>query len=360
MAIDSKIRQIIAENGHIKIDEMMREVLSLHSNSYYKTLKNIGSDSDFITSPEISQLFGEIIAIWAITKWKKIGRPDEFILLELGPGTGSLIHDFLRVCNIEPDFLRTMEIYLYDINLNFISKQREKLAPLKKEIKWIDNFENLPSKPLIVIANEFFDALPIKQYIKVKKYWFEYIFITDPFTGNIQYNKMSIPEHLQIQLDMEHVNANDGAVFEESIESLAIIRELSRHVKNHGGSALIIDYGYNIKAENRKRSQYNSTLQAMKNHKYWPIIDTLGEADITAHVDFNALEKAAREQKIVKFDYCTQREFLLNYGIELRSKILQKSLSQEEHYIIDKQVERLVSPSMMGELFKVLSFTSLK
>lgn len=360
MAIDSKIRQVIAENGHIKIDEMMRQVLSVHSSSYYKSIKNIGSDSDFITSPEISQLFGEMIAIWAITQWEKIGKPDKFILLELGPGTGSLMHDFLRVSNIEPNFLQAAEIYLYDINPNFINKQREKIAPLSKEIKWINNFENLPSKPLIIVANEFFDALPIKQYIKVKKHWFEYVFITDPFTGSIKYDKMSVPKNLQIQLDIEHINANDGAVFEESIESLVIIRKLSCHIENYNGAALIIDYGYNIKAENRKRSQYNSTLQAMKNHKYWPIIDTLGEADITSHVDFNALEKAAREQKIVKFDYCTQREFLLNYGIELRSKILQKSLPQEEHYILDKQVERLTSPSMMGELFKVLSFTSLK
>ncbi len=356
MAIDSKIRQIINTNGHIKIDDMMRQVLSTHSNSYYKTLKNIGKGSDFITSPEISQLFGEMIALWTISQWEKIGKPEKFILLELGPGTGRLMHDLLRVSNVEPDFFKSLEIYLYDINPHFIQKQKENLAHFNLNMKWITNFDNMLELPMIVVANEFFDALPIKQYTKVKKYWFECVLINDPITGNIKYHKIAAFKNLQLQLDVEHINANDGAIFEESVESLIIMRKISHHIKKYTGSALIIDYGYNIKAEIRKRSQYNATLQAMKNHKFWPIIDSLGEADITAHVDFNALEKASREQNITEFNYCTQREFLLDYGIDLRCELLQKNLSKEEGKILNKQVTRLTSGMMMGELFKVLSF----
>ena len=364
MPIDAKIRHFIKENGYIKIDEMMKQVLSIHGESYYRNVKNIGSEGDFITSPEISQLFGETIALWAIRQVQNIERqylvqPKKFALVELGPGRGTMMRDLLRASKVVPEFFDRVEIYLYEINPHFIKKQKENLAAFNKNITWIDNFAGLPKIPTIIISNEFFDALPVKQYFKVKDQWYEHVFIIDSVTEQIKYSKIDIHINLRTQLSLDHIHAKDGAIFEESIETLDIIRTLSKHIKNYRGAALIIDYGYNIEPRKRKREQYNSTLQAIKNHRYTPIIDTLGEADLTAHVDFNAIEKAAKEQGIKEFNYGSQRDFLLFYGIEIRCEILRRNLPEQERYILDNQLQRLTAPHFMGELFKVLEFSNI-
>jgi SAM-dependent MidA family methyltransferase len=354
MAIDFGIRNIIKSDGHIKIDDMMREVLRAHSDSYYRKIRNIGIKGDFITSPEISQLFGEMIGLWAIEKWQQLGRPGRFTLLELGPGQGKLMQDFLRVAKLVPEFYKAAEIYLLEINQYFIKKQRARLEQFDKEITWISDVKKLPEDPLIIIANEFFDALPIKQYVKVKTKWFESVLVVDPVDGRIKYSKMAIKDLLQKQLLLDHPNAQDGAILEESVESLDITRILSKHLKSYCGAALIIDYGYDINTETRDRGQYNSTLQAVKNHQYSSIIETLGEADVTAHVDFNALKKAAYEQAVRDCFVSSQREFLLKYGIELRLSELKKKVTTEQADILNKQVFRLISEKQMGQLFKVL------
>ncbi|GAB4163092.1 MAG: class I SAM-dependent methyltransferase [Rickettsiaceae bacterium] len=357
MPIDSDIRNAIAENGYIKVDEMMRRVLSMSSQSYYRSVKNIGSSGDFITSPEISQLFGEMVALWALEQWQKLGSPSQFSLIELGPGQGKLMGDLLRASKVLPQFLEAAKIFLFEINPHFIKKQQQNLEQFGKDIKWIESFDSLPQLPTIIIANEFFDALPIKQFIKIKDTWFESVLITDPVDGQIKYDRIEVHKNLQMQLKADHKQAKDGAVIEESVESLEITRVLSKYIFDYRGAALIIDYGYNIAAENRTRGQYNPTLQAIKNHQYWPIIDTLGEADLTAHVDFNALIKASHEQGISSFSYFSQREFLLKYGIELRGNMLKQNLLQHEKEIIDRQISRLTSEKGMGELFKVLELS---
>ncbi|MCF8494749.1 MAG: class I SAM-dependent methyltransferase [Rickettsiaceae bacterium] len=359
MPIDAKIRKIIETNGYINIDDMMEQVLLINPDSYYVYTENIGIDGDFITSPEISQLFGEIIALWVIEQWQKLGKPNEFCLLELGPGQGTLMDDLLRTSSkIASSFLNGAKVHLLEINHKFIQKQKFKLEKHKKEITWVKKILDLPELPLIVISNEFFDALPIKQFVKTQSRWHESILIIDPIDGKIKYSKIEIKQALQNQLKLEHLNANDGAVIEESIESLEIIRALSDHINKYSGAVLIIDYGYDIQTSERTRNQYNSTLQAVKNHQYWPIIDTLGEADLTAHVDFNALKRASKERGVSNFRNFSQRNFLLSYGIELRLHELKKTIAPEECYILDRQVLRLISPSMMGELFKVLEISN--
>lgn len=360
MPIDSKIRSIIKENGHIKIDDMMREVLSAGSGSYYKSLKNIGENGDFITSPEISQLFGETIALWAIEKWQQLGMPKRFTLIELGPGEGKLMQDFLRTAKLVPEFYNAIRIYLLEINPYFIKKQKASLTSYNKNIKLFTNIKKIPKTKAIIIANEFFDALPIKQYMKVKNKWFELVLVVDPIDGRIKYQKTELHKALQHQFLLEHIRSQDGAIIEESVESLNIIRFLSKHLCTYGGAGIIIDYGYNIKTENRTRGQYNSTLQAIKNHQYHSIIDSLGEADLTAHVDFNALKKAAVEQGINNHNILSQKEFLVKYGIEIRLQTLKNTASQKESDILDRQVFRLTSAKQMGKLFKVLEIFSPK
>lgn len=354
MAICFRIREIINKNGHIKIDEMMRQVLSMHFDSYYRSLTDIGANGDFITAPEISQVFGEIIGLWAIEKWQKAGCPTKLALVELGPGKGMLMSDLLKTAKIVPDFFKSVEIYLHDINPHFIKMQRDNLKKFNLNIKWIESINDLPDLPIILIANEFFDSLPIKQFIKVKKEWFEHVFTFNPLSDELKYDRIAINDEIQTQLQLEHERATEGAVIEKSWESVEMMKHIANHIKKYSGYGLIIDYGYNIEAHQRSSYQYNSTLQAIKNHQYHPIIQSLGKADITAHVDFNELQQMLKDCGIQNQRFMTQRDFLLKYGIGLRFQLLKKNLRKEDSDILDHQLHRLTANNQMGELFKVL------
>lgn len=356
MAIDSKIRSIIKNLGHIKIDDMMREVLSAHRGSYYKSKEAIGETGDFITAPEISQLFGETIGFWLINKWYELGSPTDFALVELGPGMGTLMADLMRVLNLVPELNNAVDIFLLEINKNFIKKQKDKLNYLKKEPTWISSINELPKKLCIIISNEFFDAMPIKQYIKLKDKWYESVIICDPVDEELKLDKMELSKALLEQLEIDHKNAKDGAVVEESVESLNIMRKVAVHLLKFGGSCLTTDYGYNIEPYNRTRGQYNSTLQAIKNHKYHPIMSSLGEADLTAHVDFDALKNAVLQKGIKEINISSQHDFLIKHGIKIRHKLLKKGNSSEIIKILDKQLHRLIDKSQMGEIFKVMEY----
>ncbi len=358
MAIDYKIRSIIKDLGHIKIDDMMREVLSINPNSYYRSKTSIGADGDFITSPEISQLFGETIGFWMISKWQELGCPKKFALIELGPGQGILMRDLMRTAKLLPEFTKAVEIFLYEINQNYIKKQKENLSFIKQKINWIDNINQLPPIPCIIISNEFFDALPIKQYIKSRNRWYESVITCDPTDGMLKFNKVELNKSLFNQLNIDHKNAQDGALMEESAEGLEIIRKIAIHLVKFKGACLTIDYGYNIELFKRTRHQYNSSLQAIKNHQYHPIIDSLGEADLSAHVDFNALKNAVIQKNIKNISISSQHNFLVNNGIIIRQQSLKKQASSDYSAILDNQLYRLIAKEQMGEIFKVMEYTS--
>lgn len=354
MPIDQQIRDYISKNGYITVDRLMKEALTSSPNSYYKHKNLLGAQGDFITSPEISQVFGEAIALWCIETWESLGKPKKINLVELGPGRGLLMRDLLKVAKIAPEFFSAIQIELIDINPNFIEWQKKNLLNFDANIKWLKQISEVAKLPTLFIANEFFDALPIKQFIKVKNTWYEVILIVNPNDGKIKFEKIALNKILNEQFLIDYVTAYDGAVIEESIESLEIIKTISKHIKTLKGAALIIDYGYNISSLKRTRHQYNSTLQAIKNHQFYPVLDSLGEADLSAHVDFYSLAKVARAHKISNLSLISQAEFLINYGILQRGEMLKKSLSVNEAKIIDRQIERLISPQLMGELFKVL------
>ncbi|MDG1436397.1 MAG: SAM-dependent methyltransferase [Rickettsiaceae bacterium] len=360
MSTKSKIRRIIKQNGYITIDELMMQALSDNKDSYYRSAEHIGAKGDFITAPEISQLFGEIIALWAIEKWQELGSPAELCLAEFGPGQGQLMQDFLRVARLVPDFFNACKLYLLEINPYFIAKQKSKLLEYKPDTKWIKDLSQLPKKPSLIIANEFFDALPIKQYIKKDGNWFESVMVFNQKSQRNQYGMIEIDHELQNKILSKHINAEDGAVFEESEQSLEITKALSTHLDLNGGASLIIDYGYNFDAQMRTRNQYNSTLQALKDHKYQEVTELLGDADLTAHVDFNALKQISLSSlsNLKTCQLSTQREFLLKYGIGLRVRILKIKAPEHEQDILDRQVSRLIDPQHMGELFKVLEICS--
>ncbi len=353
MAVDSRIREYITSNGYITIDRLMQELLTENIDSYYKSDNILGCSGDFVTSPEISQLFGEILGLWAIEQWQNIGEPSKINIVELGAGNGLLMRDMLRVAKLVPKFYAAISVEIMEINSYFVERQKDILSEFDISLNHIIDIENIKNLPSIFVANEFFDAMPVKQYVNIKGTWHELVLVTDPLDAMIKFDKIAVKNILQDSLCSEHPKAMDGAVLEESYSAMKIMKFMCQHLARRGGSSIIIDYGYDIGPDARTTSQYNPTLQAVKNHEYRPILEIFGEADISAHVDFFALKTIARGLGI-STNFTSQRNFLIQYGILLRGAMLKKSLSMEESLLIEKQISRLISKNQMGELFKVL------
>ncbi len=360
MSIEDQIRNIIKNNSYITIDQMMQEALTAHIDSYYKKPNILGLKGDFITSPEISQLFGEMIGLWAIEQWQKLSCPKKLNLVELGPGRGLLMRDLLRTAKLVPAFYHSININLIEINPYLITEQKNNLTACDRPIKWLDNIRQLEQVPTIFIANEFFDALPIKQYKKENKLWHEIVIRFNDQSRQLYFDTIPITAKLQTELTTKYTQADNGAIAEESAESLDIITNIAKCLKFCSGSALVIDYGYNLAQNLRTKNQYNSTLQAVKNHRYYTaILKALGNADLSSHVDFYTLTERVKEQGIEAEQVISQNRFLTKYGIKLRIESLCQKLEQKEQDILRKQIERLISKNQMGELFKVMIFNNL-
>lgn len=345
MSVKERIYNIISEKGYIDIDEFMTLALSSHDDSYYRSKDPLGENSDFITAPEISQMFGEMIGVWAIDSWTKFGRPKKFNLVEFGSGRGSLLKDLLRIAKIENDFLEGANIHIIDINEELIKIQKENLK--NYNVKWVKSIDDISDAPTIIIANEFFDALPIKQYVKIGTNLHERIIVEND-EGFLFAPKASAARPLK-----GHPNIHNGDIIEESPESIEIISKIASFIEKNKGSALIIDYGYDIEPDERGEGQYKDTLQAIKEHKFTSVFDNIGSADITAHVDFHALKSEASKHKIDVLGTISQANLLLNLGIDLRLQSLQMS-NPELSDILAKQYNRLISDNQMGSLFKAI------
>lgn len=358
MSIENEIRKVVGKQGYIYLDELMRMAMSSSANSYYRSKQPLGSDADFITSPEISQMFGEMIGLWCLQEWERLGKPNPVNLLELGPGRGLLVRDLLRATKNVPSFHDALQIQMLEINPKLIKEQQEQLKEFNAgdncALNWIDSVSRIAELPTIVVANEFFDALPIRQYIKVKKEWHEVALVIDPIDGMLKLDKRPMMPRLLVgQVVLEHLKARDGAVIEESPESIEIIQIIAEHIRKFGGAALIIDYGYDLPPLLRNDNQYMGTLQAVKRHKFTPVLASLGEADLSAHVDFHALGQAAKARYVEVGRVELQGEFLKRIGIGIRLNDLQEK-NPELADVLARQVDRLVCEEKMGRLFKVM------
>lgn len=361
MAIEALLRRQISTSGYVNLAQMMEIVLSSNPKSYYNSKIPFGEAGDFVTSPEISQMFGEIIGIWCVDMWLKLGSPSKINIVELGPGRGVLMRDLIRGTKHISSFHKAINIELIEISNLLKIIQRENLTEYLEKISWHNELGKTQKIPTIFIANEFFDAMPIRQYVKHKHLWQEQVLMVDIHDSKLQFEKLGINQDLQEQLQFDHPRAEDGAVVEESPTSVDIFKSIANHIQNYGGAALIIDYGYDIPLGERKTTQYIPTLQAIKSHKFQPIIATLGEADLSAHVDFDALKRSLLVSKVKAFGTINQRDFLINSGLMMRYEmLLNRCNTQEEKIVLTNQVSRLVSPEHMGELFKVLMLTPSK
>ncbi len=341
------IRELIAANGPMTIASYMELALQHPEFGYYRHHDPLGQEGDFITAPEISQMFGEMIGLWCADVWKKLGSPEKFTLLELGPGRGTLMQDVLRATAKIHGFHQAVQLHLLESNQTLRKMQQEKLVehlPIH-----LDDLSQLPELPTIIIANEFFDALPIRQFEKTFQGWAERLvmvvgdqlaFTTSPLDAMLL---QLIPENLR--------EANPGAFFEVSLPTTAIMRNLTKHIMRNKGAALIIDYGF-------AEASGQPTLQAVANHQFVDVLSRPGDVDLTAHVDFGMLRTVVSGQGVHILGPVGQGEFLQDLGIDIRAVQLKQHATPQQAADIEAALKRLTDSADMGTLFKVLAVTS--
>jgi len=347
MNLEKHIKDLINKDGAMTIAQYMSLALTHEKYGYYRKNKAIGKEGDFITAPEISQIFGELIGVWMATCWKGTGSP-EATLVELGPGRGTLMSDILRSTNKVGGFHDKIEVHLVEINEQLIEAQKESLSDY--DVRWHTDLSDLPEKPMFLIANEFFDALPIHQFIKTKDGWRERLVYLNE-DNNLAY-KTSSEETLNCKMIPKRLNdLDEGYMYEASPQSIKIIKDIAQHIAKYNGAALIIDYGY-------YNNSFSDSLQAVKNHQFYDPLKTPGEVDITAHVNFTRLGKEAEKIGARAQGNVTQGDFLANMGIEIRAHMLAKHADEKMLKELESQINRLISPQEMGALFKCLALTN--
>jgi NADH dehydrogenase [ubiquinone] 1 alpha subcomplex assembly factor 7 len=338
MSLEDHIKNLIAKNGAISIAQFMEEALANPQYGYYQKQDPFGKAGDFVTAPEISQIFGEMIGIWVASVWQSMGSIP-IALAELGPGRGTLMQDLLRGTKHIPGFHRNIKVHMVETSPTLQQIQKEKLGFTGVEIKWHKDISSLPDIPTIIIANEFFDALPIHQYIETENGWSEKLV-------GIQNDKLAFMLSSD-NLELGH-DAQIGAVLETSPVTINIVEQLSKHIASYGGAMMVVDYGY-------AHCGYKDTLQSVKNHQYHDILEDVGNADITAHVDFSSIAETAKKSGINASDVITQNALLLALGIEIRKQALLKNASEKQKDDIISATDRLINPDAMGTLFKAIT-----
>ena len=344
-ALADKIGRLIAEVGPIPIADYMALALTDRQHGYYTTHKAIGLDGDFITAPEISQMFSELIGLWCVGAWEAMGRPAAIRLVELGPGRGTLMADLVRAASIRADFIAAADVHLVEISPALRRQQRARIGD-GLALTWHDRLDDVPAGPAIVIANEFFDALPIRQFVKTPSGWRERLVGLDA-EGQLMFGVGATG--VDARLLPPGADAEpDGAVAEINRPAEAIMAALADRLRRDGGAALAFDYGYVARG-------FGDTLQAVSAHHYADPLDRPGECDLTAHVDFEALAQVARAEGATVHGPVTQGEFLIALGLIERAGALGAGKSAEVQAEIVAAVERLAGPEEMGTLFKTLA-----
>ncbi len=348
LPLEAEIRRLIARAGPMPVSEYMSLCLADPRHGYYITHDPIGSAGDFTTAPEISQIFGELIGLWAAATWRQMGAPENVRLVELGPGRGTMMRDALRAAAVVPGFHNALVVHMVEISPALQARQRRTLDQAGVPMLWHSSFEEVPPGPLIVLANEFFDALPIHQAVKQDDGWHERMVDVDG-VGNFAFTigpdaiplfDKAVPPALR--------EALEGDIFEWRPDRPAL--ELGRRIVREKGAALVIDYGH-------ATSALGDTLQAVGAHSFADPLATPGMIDLTAHVDFEALAQAAESIGANAHGPLDQGEFLWRLGLEMRASSLKRHATQSQIYDIDAAVTRLTAGGRdgMGRLFKVLA-----
>ena len=339
------LQNIIKQNGLISIATFMSEALAHPKYGYYKKKDPFGRTGDFTTAPEISQIFGELIGVYCASIWIAMDKPSNIQIVEIGPGRGTLMKDFLRGTKNIEGFHDNLVVSMVETSPVLRDIQKQNLKEYGDKIKWFDNISQIEDKTSFFVANELFDALPIHQYCKKDGVWFERMVGLNE-KGEFDF---FLSKTANAALESQYPKLQDSSFVEYCPLGISLIKHISSHIQNYGGCATIIDYGYLDDGDNYK---YVNSLQALKHHKYHPALEDVGDVDLTAHVNFSALQKSIDIDSIIM----TQRDFLLQMDIEARKDQLLKFASDAQGQEIISSVKRLIGKEDMGDLFKVLTF----
>ncbi|MFZ3008742.1 MAG: class I SAM-dependent methyltransferase [Phenylobacterium sp.] len=337
MGLRDRLIAQVRESGPMSVAQYMTACLHDPADGYYATRPSLGAGGDFITAPLVSQMFGELMGLWAVECWERLGRPQPFRLVEMGPGDGTLMDDMLRAARLAPAFVAAADVWLVETSQPLKARQR---ATLGDCVRWAAALSEVPTDaPMILVANELLDCLPPRQFVRTQTRWSERVVgLTD--TGDLTFGLAAVA------LGQALPDAPVGSVLEHSPSQEALGSEIGARIVADGGAALLIDYG-------RDAPGFGDTLQALRRHVKESPLASPGEADLTVHADFPAVLAAAAREGAATAPILTQGEFLVRLGIGARAEAL-TAARPDRSEVIERQLERLVSPDQMGELFKVV------
>ena len=339
-----KIISILKKKKFIPLDEFINIALYHSKSGYYNKNYPFGKKGDFITSPLISNLFGEMIAVWCVAYWEHLKKPKKIILVELGPGDGSLCKILLNTFKKFNKFYNCVEIKLLEISKKLKRVQQKNIS--NKKVKWINNIDDINYGPVIFFGNEFFDSLAIKQIFIKKNLFFEkYVTLLDN-KKDLRFALKKTNKNLKKQiLNLNLVSS--GSTIEYPIEAIKYLNKITKKINKFNGGILTFDYGYTKKIN-------QDTLQSIKNHKFTNLLSNAGSSDISSYVNFKLLSEILKKYDLDVKKIVTQSEFLQTMGIIDRANILAKKMSFKEKADLFYRLKKLLGYKNMGKVFKVL------
>lgn len=344
--LERRIARLVEAGGPMSLADYMHLAMADPVHGYYASRTAIGAGGDFVTAPEVSQMFGELVGVWCASVWLAAGSPAPFVLAEIGPGKGTLMADLLRATARVPGFHEAARVRLVETSPAMRAAQQQALACFGLDIGWRLTMDELDAHPLLLVANEFLDVLPVRQYVKAGGAWRERCVVAgdDGRLSTVLGAGVVDPA----LLPAGHRDEPDGAVFEHAPAREAWAAQLAEKLGERGGAALLIDYGHGA-------SGFGDTFQAMRGHAAADPFEEPGKADLTAHVDFARLAEAVTAAGALASQVRTQGDFLLAMGLAERAGRLGRGKSAEEQTRIRLQAERLALPDQMGSLFKTMA-----
>jgi NADH dehydrogenase [ubiquinone] 1 alpha subcomplex assembly factor 7 len=336
-------KNFFSNSKKLPVDRFFNNVLFDKKNGYYSSKNPFGGKGDFLTSPGVSNLFSEIIGIWLVSTWGSMGNPKKFNIVELGPGDGSLMKVLIKTFKKFPDFNNAADIFLYEKS-NFLKNLQKKNIG-KSKIKWIKTFSNIKNGPVVFFGNEFFDAIPIKQFLRKKNLLLEKNFSIKKNNKIFEvYKKASSKNFSQIE---KFESLKKLQFIEFPLLGFEELGKMIKKISKLNGGILLIDYGY-LKPNN------NNTLQSVMRHKKNNLLDNLGHADITSLVNFGLLNEYFIKSDLKVKEIITQKFFLEKLGIVERANNLSKKMTFKEQSNLYLRLKRLLDNDLMGRLFKVI------
>jgi len=340
----NKIINILKEKKFIPLDQFINIALYDKKFGYYMKKNPFGKEGDFITSPLISNLFGEMVAIWCVAFWEHLGKPRKILLVELGPGDGSLCKDLLNTFMKFKNFYNSLEINLLEISDRLKTIQKIKIND--KKVKWIKKINEINCGPVIFIGNEFFDALPIKQIYKEKKLYFEKFVTLSNDNRKIRFLHKKANDSLIKRIQKLNLTSV-GNTIEYPLVSIKFLEAIAKKINKYNGGLLTFDYGYTT-------NKNQNTLQSVEKHKYLDLFFNPGNSDITSQINFELFSKILKRNNLEVKKITSQNEFLKKIGILERANILSKKMTFKAKANMYYRIKRLLNPKEMGNLFKVV------